>query len=177
MDARSRTGSRTAKHEVHVRYTSRVTSPTPFGVQKQNWRVRSLVSSRRGPPFFSSGGHPPIETVGALGLAGWGCDGRRSAPYLMSRRVFAARSESPDSSGRPPSHDRGGGAPKLPPPAKSARLSLQKALDRITVAARRVSVAHSRLTSQVTPAHVRAVFVCVCVYTVPLSRETWETEI
>ena len=42
--------------EVHVRNTSRVASPTPFGVQKQNWRVRRLVSSRRGPPFFASGG-------------------------------------------------------------------------------------------------------------------------
>jgi hypothetical protein len=44
------------KREVHVRNTSRVASPTPFGVQKQNWRVRRLVSSRRGPPFFASGG-------------------------------------------------------------------------------------------------------------------------
>ena len=83
--ARSRMRTRTAKPEVHVRYTSRVTSPTPFGVQKQNWRVRRLVSSRRGPPFFASGGHTPIETVGALGVAGWVCDGRRSAPYLIPR--------------------------------------------------------------------------------------------
>jgi hypothetical protein len=30
-----------------VQSTSRVTSPRPFGDQKQNWRVRSLVSSRR----------------------------------------------------------------------------------------------------------------------------------
>ena len=31
----------------HVRSTSRVTSPVPFGNQKQNWRVRSLISSLR----------------------------------------------------------------------------------------------------------------------------------
>ena len=122
--ARSRVSTRTAKPEVHVRNTSRVTSPTPFGVQKQNWRVRRLVSSRRGPPFFASGGHPPIEAVGALGVAGWVCNGRRSAPYLISRtrRIPGSR----DSSGRPPTHDRGGGAPKLPPPAKSAQVIARK---------------------------------------------------
>ena len=44
--------------------TTRVTSPTPCGVQKQNWRVRRLVSSRREPRrecLFLSGG---TEIVG-----------------------------------------------------------------------------------------------------------------
>jgi len=124
--ARSRMRTRTAKPEVHVRYTSRVTSPTPFGVQKQNWRVRRLVSSRRGPPFFASGEHTPIETVGALGVAGWCAMVAEARPTLYHERgVSPARSESRDSSGRPPSHDRGGGAPKLPPPAKARRLSLK----------------------------------------------------
>ena len=130
--ARSRVSTRTAKPEVHVRNTSRVTSPTPFGVQKQNWRVRRLVSSRRGPPFFASGGHPPIEKVGALGVAGWVYDGRRSASYLISRRVFATRSESRDTSGRSPSHDRAVAPQELPPPAKSAQVfTLQNLITRL----------------------------------------------
>ena len=80
----------------------------------------SIVTTRTS--VFRERRHPPIETAGALGVAGWVCDGRRSAPYLISRRVSAARSESRDSSGRPPSHDRAVAPPKVPPPAKSAKV-------------------------------------------------------
>ena len=150
--ARSRVSTRTAKPEVHVRNTSRVTSPTPFGVQKQNWRVRRLVSSRRGPPFFASGGHPRSRRSGRW-VAGWVCNGRRARLPYHERGVSPARSESRDSSGRPPSHDRGGGA--LLAAGESAQLSLESTrLDHSRGSSRQRS---SRLTSRVTPAHVRAV--------------------
>ena len=113
--------------EVHVRNTSRVASPTPFGVQKQNWRVRRLVSSRRGPPFFASGGTHRSRRPGRwVWRAGCAMVAEARPTLYQERGVSPARSESRDSSGRPPSHDRGGGAPKLPPPAKSAQVIARK---------------------------------------------------
>ena len=48
----------------------------------------SIVTTRTS--VFRERRHPPIETAGALGVAGWVCDGRRSAPYLITTCISGA---------------------------------------------------------------------------------------
>ena len=68
----------------HVRNTSRVTSPVPFGNQKQNWRVRSLVSSLRAASSrvvrSSNGGDEKSE--GGFNLRGAHLDSGQTATAL-----------------------------------------------------------------------------------------------
>ena len=85
--ARSRVSTRTAKPEVHVRYTSRVTSPTPRGDQKQNWRVRSLISS---PRERTSPGRRCGAALSRSGATTGGCRAGRGSGARSRARAFAA---------------------------------------------------------------------------------------
>ena len=70
----------------HVRNTSRVTSPVPFGNQKQNWRVRSLVSSLRAASSrvvrSSNGGTEKSARDGSLTSLSAHLDSGPTAPAL-----------------------------------------------------------------------------------------------
>ena len=72
---------------VHVRNTSRVTSPTPRGDQKQNWRVRSLISS---PRERTSPGRRCGAALSRSGATTGGCRAGRGSGARSRARAFAA---------------------------------------------------------------------------------------
>ena len=80
-------GARRTGGSVHVRNTSRVTSPTPRGDQKQNWRVRSLISS---PRERTSPGRRCGAALSRSGATTGGCRAGRGSGARSRARSFAA---------------------------------------------------------------------------------------
>ena len=80
-------GARRTGGSVHVRNTSRVTSPTPRGDQKQNWRVRSLISS---PRERTSPGRRCGAALSRSGATTGGCRAGRGSGARSRARAFAA---------------------------------------------------------------------------------------
>jgi hypothetical protein len=80
-------GARRTGGSVHVRNTSRVTSPTPRGDQKQNWRVRSLISS---PRERTSPGRRCGAALSRSGATTDGCRAGRGSSARSRARAFAA---------------------------------------------------------------------------------------